>query len=154
MFDSTKMPRELQIRSYTSLPDAARKIRITVFVEEQGFVEEFDTTDGESVHFVAFDRETAVGTCRVFKTENAQSYTLGRLAVYKQYRKKGVGRALLSATEEYAQRNGGTELILHAQCAAQSFYERCGFTAYGEIEYEQDSPHTWMKKSVSKPTIL
>lgn len=151
MCDSTKIPGELRIRSYTSLPDVAREIRITVFVEEQGFVEEFDTTDGESVHFVAFDGETAVGTCRVFKTENEQSYTLGRLAVSKHHRKKGIGRALLSAAEEYAQRNGATELILHAQCAAQSFYEKCGFTAYGEIEYEQDSPHTWMKKAYQNP---
>ena len=141
----------IRVKRYTVLPDAARELRIKVFVEEQGFIEEFDATDGISTHFVAFVGDSAIGTCRVFKTENAPSYTLGRLAVCKRYRKNGVGRALLNAAEEYVRKTDRTKLILHAQCAAQGFYERCGYTAYGEIEYEQDSPHTWMKKSVADP---
>ena len=143
-----KTEEPLQIKAYATLPDAAREIRITVFVEEQGFLEEFDEIDQCSVHFVAFLGNHAVGTCRIFDAENEATYTLGRLAVSKDYRKKRIGNALLSAAESYAKKNGAKTLCLHAQCAAQKFYEKCGYTAYGEIEYEQDSPHTWMKKTL------
>ena len=29
------------------------------------------------------------------------------------------------------------------------FYEKLGFQAYGEIEYEEHCPHTWMKKIIT-----
>ena len=142
----TNATNKYRIEHYATLPDMAREIRVEVFVDEQGFLEEFDTTDGISTHFLVFDGERAVATCRVFQAESAGSYILGRLAVRKEYRGKGLGASLLSAAEEYAREVGGTQLALHAQCAARSFYEKCGFSAYGEIEYEQDCPHTWMKK--------
>ena len=39
----------MKIAIYESLPDEARQIRQTVFVEEQGFCEEFDRTDDEEI---------------------------------------------------------------------------------------------------------
>ena len=37
-------------------------------------------------------------------------------------------------------------VCLHAQLQAKPFYEKLGFKAYGEIDYDEDCPHTWMKK--------
>ncbi|MBR2907850.1 MAG: GNAT family N-acetyltransferase [Clostridia bacterium] len=140
--------KKYKIDHYSALPDAAREIRIEVFVEEQGFIEEFDATDDVSTHFLVFDGDRAVATCRIFPSEKKGSYTLGRFAVRKEYRGQGLGASLLSAAEEYVRKVNGDRLVLHAQCAAQGFYEKCGYTAYGEIEYEQDCPHTQMKKSL------
>ena len=39
-----------------------------------------------------------------------------------------------------------TQISLHAQLQAKPFYEKLGFVAYGEIDYDEDCPHTWMKK--------
>ena len=138
----------LEIKIYHTLPDAAREIRVTVFVEEQGFVEEFDSTDNDAVHFVTYDGDRAVATCRLFRTTEDDSYTLGRLAVRKEYRGRHLGTALIKAAEDYVRSVMGSALILHAQCAAQTFYEKSGFSAYGGIEYEQDCPHVWMKKEL------
>ena len=41
------------------------------------------------------------------------------------------------------------DIILHAQLQAVPFYEKLGFQAYGEIEYEEHCPHTWMKKIIT-----
>lgn len=135
-----------KIEHYGTLPDAAREIRVEVFVEEQGFLEEFDTTDDVATHFLVLDGDRAVATCRLFRAEEKDSYVLGRLAVRKEYRGQGLGASLLSAAEEYVRKIGGKQLVLHAQCAARSFYEKFGFSAYGDLEYEQDCPHIRMKK--------
>lgn len=137
-----------EIKVYHTLPECAKEIRVTVFVEEQGFVEEFDTTDHASMHFVLFDGATAAATCRVFRTEHENTYTLGRLAVRKEYRGKRLGTRLVRAAEEYAREQNAEAVILHAQCSATRFYESCGFSAYGGIEYEQDCPHIRMRKDL------
>ena len=44
--------REMEIRVYDELPEEASRIRREVFVEEQGFMEEFDEIDGWANHLV------------------------------------------------------------------------------------------------------
>ena len=44
----------------------ARKIRIQVFVEEQGFVNEIDGLDDEAWHIVMYDADTPIATARAF----------------------------------------------------------------------------------------
>ena len=139
----------MKILSFTSLPQAAGFIRQKVFVEEQGFEYEFDSIDDVATHFVLFsDEETPIATCRVFWNEEKSSYILGRLAVIKEYREKGLGRALVEAVEKYVKEMGGNLLQLHAQCRITSFYEHLGFVPFGDIEDEEDCPHIWMKKRI------
>ena len=91
----------MEIKKYDSLPEDARKIRIEVFVEEQGFEEEFDSTDKIAKHFVLYVEGRAVATCRIF-SEGAGRFHLGRVAVLKSERGKGFGKALMLEAEEYA----------------------------------------------------
>ncbi|MCM1193046.1 MAG: GNAT family N-acetyltransferase [Butyrivibrio sp.] len=134
---------------YENLPDCAMEIRRAVFVEEQGFQDEFDETDKEAVHFVVFDEdETPAATCRVFRNEERDGYILGRFAVMKKYRGKNVGSALVEEAERYVRLQGGKDIVLHAQCQAAGFYKKSGFTEFGDIEEEQGCPHVWMRKSV------
>lgn len=77
------------IKTYEKLPEEAHYIRQTVFVEEQGFREEFDTIDNTAVHAVGFIDGSPVATGRIFPAEENGTYYLGRLAVLKDFRKGG-----------------------------------------------------------------
>ena len=138
---------EMSIRTYHTLPQEALAVRMAVFVDEQGFVDEFDDTDSIATHLVLFDGETPIGTCRIFPAGVTSTYILGRLAVLKPYRGHGCGSRLITAAEEYVRSVGGTALALHSQCQAQVFYEKCGYLPYGDVEDEQGCPHIWMKKT-------
>ena len=139
----------MEILSFSTLPPEAALIRQKVFVEEQGFQYEFDEIDDISTHFVLFDdNSTPIAACRVFWSEKNNSYVLGRLAVIKEYRGKGLGRTIVDDAEKHIKKMGGKELQLHAQCRITEFYKRIGFTPFGEVEYEEDCPHIWMKKSI------
>ena len=132
---------------YENFPNEASEIRKAVFIDEQGFQSEFDEIDNEAVHIVFFDEsDVPVATCRVFWNEEKNAYTLGRLAVTKKCRGKGIGSAVVKEAERYVHRMGGTDIILHAQCTAADFYRKLGFTEFGEIEEEQGCPHIWMRK--------
>lgn len=91
----------MKIKHYNKLPDESREIRIKVFVDEQGFREEFDTQDNNAIHFLAFtEGNTSIGTCRIFKADVEGEYYLGRLAVLREYRGLAVGRQLIDAAEK------------------------------------------------------
>lgn len=134
------------IKNYDALPDEAKFIRITVFVEEQGFKEEFDTDDNISTHLVMFDGDKPVATGRFYFDNGKQEYMIGRLAVLKEYRGQGLGGEIVKEAERLIKAKGGTSASLHSQCRAQSFYEKLGYEAFGESDFDEDCPHQWMKK--------
>ena len=140
----------MEIRFFDYCTDGAKAIRVRVFMDEQGFCEEFDEIDNIATHLVAFDSDTPIATCRVFKNTDGK-YQVGRLAVIPEYRGKGIGEKMLAASEDIVAAHGGDCVLLHSQCRAQGFYAKCGFVAYGEIDYDEDCPHVWMKKSVAHP---
>lgn len=143
----------MRIEKYSFCPDAAMAVRITVFVEEQGFRDEFDEIDGISTHLLMLEDDgSPVATCRVFRRGESDTYVLGRLAVIKEYRGRGIGEQMIKAAEAHVKAVGGRLLTLHSQCRAQKFYEKCGFLAHGEIECEEDCPHVWMTKAVTPIT--
>lgn len=138
----------MQIKTYNVIPKEAKHIRNEVFVKEQGFVNEFDEIDKTATHFVLFDGcEKPVATCRVFRKDG--SYILGRLAVLKDHRKKHYGSLILKEAEEYVGKSGGKSLLLHSQCRIKEFYKKLGYAEFGEIGYDEDCPHIWMKKTVT-----
>ena len=136
----------MEIRVYDSLHPHAVAIRNTVFVEEQGFIDEFDEADERAFHLVMYHGEEPIGVCRVF-TEG-ETWLLGRFAVVKEWREKGLGSLLLREAEETVRSHGGKTLTLHAQCRAMEFYRKNGYIPFGEIEYEQDCPHMAMRKEL------
>ncbi|MCM1182771.1 MAG: GNAT family N-acetyltransferase [Roseburia sp.] len=139
----------MEIKVYTTLPQEAVSIRKTVFCEEQGFEEEFDSVDAEAVHLLMLEQGEPVGTCRFFWDADRNAYMIGRIAVLKPYRGQARGSALLQAAERQIQERGGTQAHLHAQTQAAAFYSKNGYEAYGEIEYEQGCPHVWMRKRLN-----
>lgn len=136
------------IRSYNALPDEARFIRQTVFVEEQGFKEEFDSIDNIAVHAVAFINDKPAATGRIFPSEENGTFYLGRLAVMKEFRKGGTGSAMIDFLENEAAKLGAVKIKLHAQVRAMGFYEKNGYTAEGEEFLEEFEPHITMVKRI------
>ena len=134
----------MRVKIYTILPDSARHIRIAVFMDEQGFRVEFDALDDMCTHYVAFDEQTPVATCRTWLADDG--YHLGRLAVLKSHRGQGLGALMLQKAEAYVKSIGGTSISLHAQCRAEQFYRKCGYTPYGEMDYDEGVEHIHMRK--------
>lgn len=138
----------MKIKKYDSLPEDARKIRMEVFVEEQGFEEEFDSTDKIAKHFVLYVEGRAVATCRIF-SEGVGRFHLGRVAVLKSERGKGFGKALMLEAEKYAADEEGAEcFVLSAQLDKKGFYEALGYKTEGDVYLEEDYPHVFMTKAV------
>ena len=133
---------------YKGAPQDARKIRDDVFIKEQGFKEEYDEIDNFATHLVLYLNGEAVGTLRTFTLDNPETFILGRLAVKKDKRGNKLGSYLVKGALKYVKNQGGRELILHSQLTAVDFYKKLGFSEYGEIEYEEDCPHIWMRKNV------
>ena len=119
-------------------------IRIRVFVREQRVPAEIelDTDDQRAVHFLAIRSGTAVGTARVVMRHGDAK--IGRMAVLKSYRRKGVGAALLKRAILAANRLHARRIYLHAQVAVTGFYERMGFRVVGRIFDEAGIAHRKM----------
>ena len=128
--------------------DAAYDIRRIVFQNEQRVPAEleFDADDESAFHVVATVDGTVVGTGRL--VVHADYAKVGRMAVLREWRSAGVGRALLDALTAEAVRRAVPRLVLHAQVQAIGFYQRCGFTVVGEEFDEAGIPHRRMERTL------
>ena len=136
-------------KTYSSLPDEAAAIRKAVFVDEQGFVDEFDGTDDVATHIVLYNDDEPIACCRFFAGAEAGAYVIGRFAVLKEHRKQGAGAHLLKEAERQIWAAGGKRITLAAQIRAAAFYAKAGYETRGDEFLEQDYPHVWMGKGIS-----
>lgn len=122
--------------------NAIRSVREAVFVNEQKVpVElEWDGLDPECMHVLARVSDgTPVGTGRLTPDDH-----IGRMAVLRQWRGRGVGTAILRALLDLARRQGRRRISLNSQTAAMPFYARIGFEASGPEFIEAGIPHRKM----------
>ncbi|OYD07869.1 hypothetical protein CHM34_10035 [Paludifilum halophilum] len=122
-------------------------IRKRVFVEEQGvpLSEEIDEWDQSAIHFLAVDREQAVGTARL-RLPTKSTGKVERVAVLKSSRGSGLGHSLMVAIEDYARKQNVEELILNAQVQALDFYRKLGYRQQGPIFMDAGIEHMEMRK--------
>lgn len=134
-----------RIAATSPLFEEIREIRRHVFIQEQGVspANEFDETDREAVHFLAWLDGAAVGTARLYG-EGAVA-RIGRVAVLASARGRGVGIAIMEQALLEARRLGYDEVVLHAQTRVRVFYERLGFQAEGDAYEEEGIPHVSMR---------
>lgn len=126
----------------------ARDIRLTVFVDEQGFEDEFDEIDETAWHIEAWDQNQPIAVGRMFESDRSGVFTFGRIAVIKEWRQKNVGKAVMEALENHARQLGGHAIELSAQCLASGFYEKLGYVQVGDVYMDQFSPHIKMVKNL------
>jgi predicted GNAT family N-acyltransferase len=125
----------------------ARRIRELVFVREQGvpFELEWDEQDPCCDHALAYAADgLPVGTGRLLPDGH-----IGRLAVLKEWRGKGVGSLLLQALMEQARQRSHARVRLNAQTNAAGFYRRFGFEVSGAEFMAAGIPHVAMQRDLA-----
>ena len=118
-------------------------IRQAVFIEEQGFHNEFDDLDDTATHCLITMDHIPAATSRAYEKEKGH-WIIGRVAVMPQYRKQHLGKAAVDAISQRCVENGATLLELSAQVQAEGFYSRLGFTSTGETHMDEFCPHVTM----------
>jgi len=133
---------KIELLDYPQAQVEAQRIRFTVFVDEQRVPAEIemDEHDASSIHALAFAEGRAVGTGRLLVDGH-----IGRMAVLKEWRGRGVGRALLRALIDAARRRGDKDVVLNSQVHALGFYGAEGFEAEGPVYEEAGIPHQVMR---------
>ena len=126
----------------------AKAIRLAVFVDEQGFEDEFDQIDDIAWHIEVWDQGLPIAVGRMFESDHPGIYTIGRIAVIKEFRQKNVGKAVMEALENHARQLKAIAIELSAQCSAEGFYEKLGYIRQGEVYLDQFCPHIKMVKNL------
>jgi predicted GNAT family N-acyltransferase len=142
LFDTTDVRLEQAIR-----------VRLEVFVAEQRvpLEDEIDEHDGSddptAVHAIVREGDVPVAAGRAYLQEPGV-VRIGRMAVTKSARGRGVGRDILEALMHDARRRGVRRAVLAAQVHARTFYEKAGFAIAGEEFVEAGIAHIEMARDL------
>lgn len=135
----------MEIKKYDYMHDDIVKIRTDVFVIEQDFKEEFDDIDNNCTFLVMYDEDEPVAMCRYFPI-GEDVYAIGRIAVIKEYRGRGLGSYIVKEAEKKVIELGAKQAVLSAQTRAREFYEKLGYIGEGQFYYEEWCEHIKMRK--------
>lgn len=134
--------------SWAELGEAARAVRMAVFVQEQGIAEsdEWDEDDAQALHVVAFNLAgLPIATGRLLHAGRMPDQVkLGRMAVLRSSRGVGLGRVVLQGLLSQARAMNAAQVSLHAQLSAMPLYAAEGFAPEGEVFDEVGIAHQAM----------
>lgn len=133
----------IETTRYDQHKTGIQHVRHQVFIDEQGIdpAEEWDEHDAEATFAIALDaKDHVVGTARLLDQGK-----IGRMAVLLEYRRQGVGTALLRHLLELARQRGYAQIELSAQQRVMEFYLRLGFKPVGPPHVEVGIPHQNMQ---------
>jgi predicted GNAT family N-acyltransferase len=133
----------IELLSWDQARAHASPVRFTVFCEEQGVPREIelDEQDAVSIHAIVFEQGKPVATGRLLPDGH-----IGRMAVLKDWRDRGIGALMLAALMNRAKERGDAEVVLSAQVQAVPFYRAHGFVPEGEEYMEAGIRHQAMKR--------
>ena len=132
----------VRVASWENDSGALRAIREMVFIREQGVPPEleWDELDASCLHLLAVDPAgNPAGTARL-----SPKGKIGRMAVLKECRGKGMGNMLMQRLLAEAQSMQIQQVALNAQMQATDFYKKFGFMVAGEEFMEAGIPHVRM----------
>ncbi len=133
----------IETTTYNQHLNGIQHVRRKVFIEEQGIDSalEWDEHDASATFAVAINEQNLViGTARLLSHGK-----IGRMAVLMEYRRQGVGTALLRHLMMLARQLGYQQVALSAQQSVMEFYRRQGFVAIGPPHVEVGIPHQNMQ---------
>lgn len=121
------------------------KLRHDVFVIEQKVPLdlEIDKYDKEAEHIAVIANNIIVGTLRIVNKKKCVK--IGRLAVEKKQRKKGIGTKMMKVAIAHVIKKGIKTIKLDAQIAVLEFYKKLGFVEEGKIFLDAGIKHITMK---------
>ena len=119
-------------------------LRNEVFVVEQNIPVELvvDDDDKKAFHIVAVFSGLVIGCGRVVINDFFSK--IGRVAVKKKYRNKGVGKKIIIKLIDISIKNGCEKVILNSQVESLKFYEKIGFKKNGSYFYIAGIKHVPM----------
>ena len=146
IFEAGESVVDLKTGSWDELKEGAAALRTEVFVEEQEIPQEleWDEHDAKAMHALVLNKlGQPVATGRLLQPQPKLAQ-IGRMAVSKALRGGNLGRMVIDALVEAARQRGDHQVILHAQCSAEGFYQRLGFKAHGEVFQDAGIDHIEM----------
>jgi predicted GNAT family N-acyltransferase len=133
---------------------AALELRERVFCDEQGvpLEMEHDGFDDAASHLVALSAHgEVIGTLRLIE-ENGTA-KIGRVAVERAWRRRGVALSMLALALERARAHRCTRARLAAQVEASELYRRAGFEVESAEFQEAGITHVWMGRELEEPSL-
>ena len=152
----------MDIQLKTGCFDDAALVRRVVFMDEQGYENEFDAIDEDPncIHVTLYVDGELAGCSRVFPEEleraadaeapvspacdldegvaAGETYIMGRVAVLPAMRSRGLASKIVEASDTAARDDGVLPL-----------YAKAGYTQIAPVDYEDEGqPHAWMAKRV------
>ena len=115
-------------------------LRIEVFVKEQKVPMELELDEKDhsknTIHIGYFNDNKLIGVARLIDLDKDVIH-IGRVAIDKDYRGKGIGRKLIVDCENIAKQILKKEVIieLSAQIQAEKFYESLGYNRVNDKIY-------------------
>ena len=141
---------QLHLGNWHDLQKLASPLRTEVFVDEQKVPAEmeWDEDDKTALHCVAVNRMgMPLATGRLLQHAPGVA-RIGRMAVKKPMRGSDLGRRVLHALMDAARARGDRQVLLHAQCSAEGFYQRAGFAPHGAVFEEAGIAHIEMVRDL------
>jgi predicted GNAT family N-acyltransferase len=142
----TDLPENISIQKLDGKRDLSevRELRRKIFIEEQKVPEgiEWDGLDSFYTHYLIKEGGKPIGTARA-KTNPMGDGKLGRLCLLPEARNKKLGRVLLDFIIADLKKNDKNlkNIKISAQTSVVPFYEKAGFTKFGDEYMEADMPH-------------
>ena len=130
--------------------DAAVQLRYEVLRRPLGleFSPEQLANEYDQHHLAAFDRHGELIGYLNLTPVDSDILKMRQVAVSPAWQGKGVGQALVAASEELARKEGFSTLTLHARETAVPFYQKMQYKTVGERFEEVSIPHFCMEKSL------
>jgi len=136
----------VELMSWEQAQPVAGPLRFAIFVGEQNVPSgiELDDQDAHCMHAVAYDVDNkAIGTGRLLPDGH-----IGRMAVVKEWRRRGIGAEIMAALMAEARKQGHAQVVLSAQLQAAEFYRELGFVAEGKVYPEAGILHQKMVRDL------
>lgn len=126
---------------------ACLKLRGEVFVVGQGIcsLSDVDELDPQCHHAMVWVGEELAGTARLLVRDGGQTVKVGRVAVGKPWRGRGIGVALMRGVQDWIAQQPGRAGVMSAQAYLERWYTALGWVREGEVYQEAGIDHLEMR---------
>lgn len=122
------------------------KLRQDIFIIEQECIyDDIDNIDPICEHLLLKDGDLTIACTRIVPAGNKfDNPSIGRIAVQKNYRKRGIGKEMIQKALEILSTKNAEIVIIEAQSYLLDFYKSLGFQKVSDRYLVDGIPHIKM----------